>query len=74
MSLRSKHNEATALVQQMTVEEKASLCSGKSTWYLQGVERLGLEPVMVTDGPHGLQVGVDLRCVAGTARWAVVLR
>ena len=55
MSLRSKHNEATALVQQMTVEEKASLCSGESTWFLQGVERLGLEPVMVTDGPHGLR-------------------
>ena len=55
MGLRSKHNEATALVRQMTLQEKAALCSGKSFWYLKGNERLGLQPVMVTDGPHGLR-------------------
>ncbi len=55
MGLRSKHNEATALVRQMTLQEKASLCSGKSFWYIKGNERLGLQPVMVTDGPHGLR-------------------
>ncbi len=55
MSLKSKHNEAVSLVQQMTLEEKASLCSGRSFWYLQGIDRLDLAPVMVTDGPHGLR-------------------
>jgi len=39
----------------MTLEEKASLCSGKNFWFLQGVARLGVESVMVTDGPHGLR-------------------
>lgn len=53
--LRGRHNEATALVQQMTLQEKAGLCSGKGFWHLKAVERLGLKPVMVTDGPHGLR-------------------
>lgn len=43
------------LIGQMTLEEKASLCSGKDTWHTQGIERLGIPSVMVTDGPHGLR-------------------
>lgn len=43
------------LVAQMTLEEKASLCSGRDFWNLKGIERLGLPPIMVTDGPHGLR-------------------
>lgn len=47
--------KAKKLVSQMTLEEKASLCSGHDFWYLKGIERLGLKSVMVTDGPHGLR-------------------
>lgn len=47
--------KAKELVSQMTLEEKASLCSGLNFWMTKGVERLGLKPVMVTDGPHGLR-------------------
>ena len=53
--LGAKHNEAAALVAQMSLAEKAAYASGKDFWHLQGCERLGLEPVMVTDGPHGLR-------------------
>ena len=47
--------KAKELVAQMTREEKARLCSGMDFWHTNGVERLGLKPVMVTDGPHGLR-------------------
>ena len=40
------------LVAQMTLEEKAGLCSGADFWHLKGVERLGIPGVMVSDGPQ----------------------
>ena len=43
------------LVSEMTLEEKAGMCSGADFWHLKGVERLGIPQVMVTDGPHGLR-------------------
>ena len=44
-----------SLISQMTLEEKAGMCSGADFWHLKGVERLGIPSVMVTDGPHGLR-------------------
>lgn len=43
------------IVSQMTLEEKAGMCSGKDFWHLKSVERLGIPEVMVSDGPHGLR-------------------
>lgn len=43
------------LIQQMTLEEKASLCSGADFWHTQGIERLGIPEMMMSDGPHGLR-------------------
>ena len=43
------------LVAQMTLEEKAGLCSGLDFWHTKSVDRLGVESVMVSDGPHGLR-------------------
>ena len=43
------------IISQMTLEEKASLCSGASFWDTKPVERLGIPSVMVSDGPHGLR-------------------
>ena len=47
--------EIEKILSQMTLEEKASLCSGADFWHTKAIERLGLPAVMVTDGPHGLR-------------------
>lgn len=43
------------LVAKMTLEEKAGMCSGSDFWHTEGLERLGIPKMMVTDGPHGLR-------------------
>lgn len=47
--------DVKALVSQMTLEEKAGLCSGLDFWHTKPIERLGVPSVMVSDGPHGLR-------------------
>ena len=43
------------LLKELTLEEKASLCSGLDVWYTKPVERLGIPSVMLCDGPNGLR-------------------
>ena len=45
----------TALVAELTLEEKASLVIGSDFWHTAPVERLGVPRIMVSDGPHGLR-------------------
>lgn len=47
--------DVKAIISEMTLEEKASLCSGRDFWHTKAVKRLGLPEVMVSDGPHGLR-------------------
>ncbi len=47
--------DVPALLEQLTLEEKASLCLGSDFWHTAPVERLGVPAVMVADGPHGLR-------------------
>ncbi|RKD71342.1 beta-glucosidase [Sinobaca qinghaiensis] len=50
-----KETKINELVSQMTLEEKAGLCSGRDNWFTKGVERLGIPPIRMSDGPHGLR-------------------
>ena len=43
------------IINKMTLEEKASLCSGSDFWHTQPVDRVGIPAVMMSDGPHGLR-------------------
>ena len=43
------------MIQDMTLEEKASLCSGADFWHTEAVDRVGLKSIMVSDGPYGLR-------------------
>jgi len=42
-----------ALIADLTLEEKVSMCDGSGIWHSTGVERLGIPPIKVTDGPNG---------------------
>lgn len=44
-----------ALISQMTLEEKATLCSGLNMWQTKAIERLDIPSIVMTDGPHGLR-------------------
>ncbi len=43
------------IIADLTLEEKASLASGKTFWTTKPIEREGVPSVLMTDGPHGLR-------------------
>lgn len=49
------------ILNELTLEEKASLCSGYYYWHTKAIERMDIPSVMMVDGPHGLrkQVGKE---------------
>ncbi|HUG12035.1 MAG TPA: glycoside hydrolase family 3 N-terminal domain-containing protein, partial [Opitutaceae bacterium] len=53
---QSFREKAEALVAQMTLEEKAGMCSGDTAWTTKAVERLGIPSITLTDGPHGVRM------------------
>jgi len=58
-----------ALLAEMTVEEKATLMTGRGPWDVRPVERLGIPSLKVTDGPAGargaglLGTGIPALCL-----------
>ena len=55
MEKQNFEKEAERLVSQLTLEEKASLTSGRDAWSTQPIERLDIPYIWVADGPHGLR-------------------
>ena len=53
------------LLSQMTLEDKAGLCSGLNAWQTKPVERLGVTSIIVADGPHGLRKQADINAPLG---------
>jgi beta-glucosidase len=43
------------LISKMTLEEKVALTIGRDFWSTNGVERLGIAPIALNDGPHGVR-------------------
>ncbi|MFA6829448.1 MAG: glycoside hydrolase family 3 N-terminal domain-containing protein [Bacilli bacterium] len=40
----------------MNIEEKSALLEGKKSWYTHKIPSIGLESIILTDGPHGLRM------------------
>ena len=43
------------LISKLTLEEKASLMSGKDFWQTQEIERLSIPSIFLADGPNGIR-------------------
>ena len=47
--------DVKGLISSLTLEEKASLCSGLDFWTTKPIERLNIPSARCSDGPHGLR-------------------
>lgn len=43
------------LINKMTLEEKASLMSGKDFWQTKNIDHLNISSIFLADGPHGIR-------------------
>jgi len=48
------------IIAEMTLEEKAALCTGATSWTTTPIERLGVPEMIVADGPHGIRRTPDI--------------
>lgn len=72
ITLRPVTERIDDLMAQLTLDEKATLTAGIDMWHAQGVERLGIRGLKVSDGPNGARgsfwVGTTSACLpCGTA-------
>ncbi len=70
-------DRAAAIVKQMTLEEKIDYIGGYKSWYVRGIERLGLPAVRMADGPQGVRNNTRSTLypsgVAAAATWDIEL-
>ena len=57
------------IISKMTLEEKASLMSGKDFWQTQDIEKYGIKSMFLADGPHGIR-----RQAAAADHWGFNLK
>lgn len=58
-------NNIQSILTQMSLAEKAALCTGATAWSTTPIEHLHVPPMIVTDGPHGVRRVPDLNSIAG---------
>ncbi|MCS7059814.1 MAG: glycoside hydrolase family 3 C-terminal domain-containing protein [Anaerolineae bacterium] len=51
------------IIAQMTLDEKAALCTGESMWTTTPLERLGVPRLTMSDGPHGVRRVPDMHAI-----------
>ena len=52
-------NKIEELINEMTLEEKVSLCHANSKFTIASVDRLGIDELVMSDGPHGVRPEVE---------------
>lgn len=57
-------SDIETILAQLTLEEKAALCTGATIWTTVAIERLGVPAMVMTDGPHGVRRSADLAQIA----------
>ncbi len=57
-------NDIQVIINKMTLEEKAALCTGASAWSTTPIDRLNVPELIVSDGPHGVRRQPDIHAMA----------
>lgn len=53
---------------QMTLADKARLCSGADFWHTERMDKYGIDSLFMSDGPHGLRIEADNEIVDQQSR------
>lgn len=56
-----------SIIEKMTLEEKAALCTGASAWSTTPIDRLDVPEMIVSDGPHGVRRVPNVHEMASTS-------